>query len=240
MIGRRRITVWTVSVVAALLAVGFTLFQISKARCYSLAGEAICRVETEQPLVALTFDDGPTAEGVALAAETLGRHGVRGTFFLIGGAVQGREPLVRRLVGDGHEIGNHSFSHVRMTLHGATFYDSEIRRTDAALQAAGARRPTRFRPPNGKKLIGLPRALARSGHRMIMWDVEDPAGAQTPQDYARQMVEQARPGSILLVHLMYRSNRTAREALPLIIEGLARRGFRMVTVSELLAAGHGR
>ena len=73
-----------------------------------------------------------------------------------------------------------------------------------------------------------------------MWDVEDPAGAQTPQDYARRMVEQARPGSILLVHLMYRSNRTAREALPLIIEGLARRGFRMVTVSELLAAGHGR
>ena len=152
--------------------------------------------------------------------------------------MEGREPLVRRLVAEGHEIGNHSFSHVRMTLHSAAFYDDEIQRTDAALQSAGAPRPTLFRPPYGKKLIGLPRALARSGHRMIMWDVEDPPGAETPQDYARRMVEQARPGSILLIHLMYRSNRTAREALPLIIDGLRRRGFRMVTVGALLAAGH--
>ncbi len=234
MAGRRRIVLWAVSVVAALAAIGVVLFQISKARCFALAGEAICRVETEQPLVALTFDDGPTEEGVAWAAGMLRRHSARGTFFLIGKAVEGREPLVRRLVGEGHEIGNHSYSHVRMTLHGAAFYDSEIQRTDAALQAAGAPRPTLFRPPYGKKLIGLPRALSRHGHRMIMWDVEDPTDAQTPQDYARQMVEQARPGSILLIHLMYRSNRTAREALPLVIQGLRRRGFRMVTVSELL------
>jgi peptidoglycan/xylan/chitin deacetylase (PgdA/CDA1 family) len=234
MVRRRRIVLWAISVVAALATIAFILFQVSKARCFSLVGEAICRVETEQPLVALTFDDGPTTEGIALATETLGRHGARGTFFLIGDSVERNAPLVRRLVAQGHEIGNHSYSHVRMVLHGAAFYDSEIQRTDAALRAAGAPRPTLFRPPYGKKLIGLPRALARHGHRLIMWDVEDPPDAPTPQDYARRMVEEARPGSILLIHLMYRSNRTAREALPLIVEGLARRGFRMVTVSELL------
>jgi len=234
MTSRRRIALLAISAVAALAAIGVGLFQVSKARCFSLVGEAICRVETEQPLVALTFDDGPTAEGVAWATETLGRHGARGTFFLIGDTVERNAPLVRRLVADGHEIGNHSFSHVRMVGHGAAFYDSEIVRTDALLRAAGAPRPTLFRPPYGKKLIGLPRALARHDYRLIMWDVEDPQDAATPQEYARQMVDQARPGSILLIHLMYRSNGVAREALPLIVEGLARRGFRMVTVSELL------
>lgn len=231
---RRRALVWIGILLVAVFLMTTALFQVSKARCFALVGEAICRVETEVPMVALTFDDGPTPEGVAWASQVLRRHRARGTFFLIGDAISGREPLVRSLVAEGHEIGNHSFSHVRMVGHGAAFYDSEIMRTDALLRAAGAPRPTLFRPPYGKKLIGLPRALARHDYRLIMWDVEDPPGAATAQEYARHMVDQARPGSILLIHLMYRSNGIAREALPLIVEGLARRGFRMVTVSELL------
>jgi peptidoglycan-N-acetylglucosamine deacetylase len=238
--GRRRALAWIGILFIALLLLAAALFQVSKARCFALVGEPICRVETDAPVVALTFDDGPTPQGVAWASQVLRQHDARGTFFLIGEAVPGQESLVRTLVADGHEIGNHSFSHVRMVGHGAAFYDSEIMRTDALLRAAGAPRPTLFRPPYGKKLIGLPRALARHDYRLIMWDIEDPPGAGTPQEYARQMVDQARPGSILLVHLMYRSNGVAREALPLIVEGLARRGFRMVTVSELLRQERGR
>lgn len=233
-IGRRRAFPWLALPFLALLLAAIGLFQISRARCFALVGEAICRVETDAPLVALTFDDGPTPAGVAWASDVLARYDARGTFFLIGSAVSGREALVRTLVAQGHEIGNHSYSHVRMAMRPAAFYEDEIGRTDALLRSAGAPRPVLFRPPYGKKLIGLPRALARRGHRMIMWDVEDPPDARTAQEYARQMVEQARPGSILLIHLMYPSNRTARDALPLIVEGLARRGFRMVTVSELL------
>jgi peptidoglycan/xylan/chitin deacetylase (PgdA/CDA1 family) len=232
--GRRRALIWIGIPFVALVLIAVALFQVSKARCFTLVGEPICRVETDAPMVALTFDDGPTPEGVAWASQVLRRHRARGTFFLIGDSIPGREPLVRSLVAEGHEIGNHSFSHVRMIGHGAAFYDSEIMRTDTLLRAAGAPRPTLFRPPYGKKLIGLPRALARHDYRLIMWDVEDPPGADTAQGYARQMVDQARPGSILLIHLMYRSNVVAREALPLIVEGLKRRGFRMVTVSELL------
>ena len=232
-VGRRSL-IRVALVLAVLLLIALALFQSSRARCFALVGDAVCRVQTDAPLVALTFDDGPTREGVAWATEILRRHDARGTFFLIGNAVPGREPLVRTLVDEGHEVGNHSYSHSRMVLRSAAFYDSEIARTDAALRAAGAPPPSLFRPPYGKKLIGLPRALSRRGHRMIMWDVEDPKDARTPEEFARQMVAQARPGSILLIHLMYPSNRIGREALPLIVEGLARRGFRMVTVSELL------
>ena len=231
---RRKIAFGAAAALALLLATAFILFEISRARCFSLTGEAICHVETEAPLVALTFDDGPTAEGVALATAALRPANAHATFFLIGGEIGGREALVRQLLADGHEIGNHSFSHVRMVLHSSAFFDDEIMRTDTLLRGAGVPSPNLFRPPYGKKLIGLPNALARHNYRMIMWDVEDPPGATSPQAYADAIVREARPGSIILMHIMYNANRTAREALPLIVRGLQARGLRIVTVGELL------
>lgn len=231
---RRGVLLGAAAAVALLLAAAFTLLQISRARCFSLTGEAICRVETNEPIVALSFDDGPTPEGVAWATSILGPAHAHATFFLIGAEVPGREALVRQLLAEGHEVGNHSFSHVRMALHSSSFYDDEIMRTDALLRGAGVRAPDLFRPPYGKKLIGLPNALARHNYRMIMWDVEDPPGAATPQDYANTIVREARPGSIILMHIMYSGNRVAREALPLVIRGLEARGLRIVTVGELL------
>jgi len=217
-----------------VLALAFALFHISRARCFSLVGEAICHVDTNQPIVALTLDDGPTADGTPWALATLRRHRAHATFFLIGASVAGQEPLVRQILAEGNEVGNHSFTHARMIGHSAGFYDSEIMRTDAALRRAGAADPQLFRPPYGKKLIGLPRALARHDYRMIMWDVEDPSGAATPEAYAAEVVRQARPGSIILMHVMYRGNRIAQAALPLVLQGLEARGFRVVTAGELL------
>ena len=231
---RRRIVLGTLGLIVALLALAALMFQISNARCFALVGEAICRVETDQKVVALSFDDGPTREGVEWASRVLAERKARATFFLIGGAAEGQDALVRRIRAGGHEIGNHSFSHVRMVGRSAAFHDSEIVRAEQALIRAGAAKPSLFRPPYGKKLIGLPNALQRRGYRMIMWDVEDPSGASTPQDYARRVVAEARPGSIILMHVMYKSNRIAREALPLVVDGLKARGFRVVTVGELL------
>ena len=224
-----------------LILVAGTLNEISKATCFTLTGHAICRVETDQPLVALTFDDGPTALGVDSILPVLKRYGARGTFFLIGdsffppyGSIDG--PLVRRMVADGHEIGNHSLSHKRMVLHSPSFYDQEIKQTDAILRAAGAPKPTLFRPPYGKKLLGLPIAVERNGYKLIMWDSGDPPD-RDPKAYAEKVLAQVRPGSIILIHPMFPSRATERAALPLILEGLKRRGLRSVTVSELIAAG---
>lgn len=233
---RRRAKFVTALGAALALLAGVTLavFQVSRARCFALVGEAICRVETSEPLVALTFDDGPTSDGVALATAALRAEGAHATFFLIGGAVQENAPLVRLLLAEGHEVGNHSFSHERMIFHTSDWYEQEVMRTDALLRAAGVSNPTLFRPPYGKKLIGLPTALGRHNYRMIMWDVEDPPGATTAHAYAEGILRQARPGSIILMHVMYSSNRIAREALPLVLQGLRARGLRVVTVGELL------
>ena len=221
-------------VLALLLGLQVTALEISKARCFSLVGEAICRVETETPVVALTFDDGPTRIGVDLATNVLRENDARGTFFLIGREIAGREDLVRRLVADGHEIGNHSYSHPRMIFRWPSYHDEQISRADAILRRSGVSTPGLFRPPYGRKLVGLPNALARHDYRMIMWDVEDPSGVTDARAYADHVVRQARPGSIILMHVMYSPNHVAREALPLVVRGLRARGFRLVTVSELL------
>ncbi|WP_114952556.1 polysaccharide deacetylase family protein [Sphingosinicella terrae] len=230
----RRLAILSAAAAALLLVAAIALFQISKARCFTLTGEIVCRVETDEPVVALTFDDGPTPEGVELTLSHLRREGVKATFFLIGSQIEQAPELVGRLAVKGHELGNHSYSHVRMVGRSFAFYDKEIGRTEALLRGMGAPPSGLFRPPYGKKLVGLPRAVAARGLRMVMIDVEEPIDAASPREYADRMVREARPGSILLMHVMYRGNGLAREALPLVLSGLRERGLRVVTVGELL------
>jgi peptidoglycan/xylan/chitin deacetylase (PgdA/CDA1 family) len=219
-------------------AIAAALYFTSKARCFVLVGDIVCRVETDKPMVALTFDDGPTDQGVEAALAALRAGGARATFFLIGGEVAGRPHLVRRIVAEGHEVANHSLTHRVMIGRSAGVYEREIGETHRRLIAAGAPPPTLFRPPYGKKLWGLPAAARRLGYKMVMIDVEEPE-VEDPRVYADRLVREARPGSILLMHVMYRANRTAREAIPLVVRGLRERGFEIVPVSRLLSVEKG-
>lgn len=229
----RRSFRWAAAVVIVLAALQLAAWKIADARCFTIAGSTTCRIDTKVPMVALTFDDGPTRAGLTAALPVLRRHGAHATFFLIGNEAEARPELVRALTAEGQEIGNHSYSHPRMIFRSAGFYDEEIARTDAVLRRAGAA-PRLFRPPYGKKLIGLPRAVERRGYRMITWDVEDPPGATSARDYADRLLRDVRPGSIILMHVMYSPNGVAREALPLVLAGLRERGLQAVTVGRLL------
>jgi peptidoglycan-N-acetylglucosamine deacetylase len=222
----------------AALVSGIAAWRISKARCFQLVGEFTCRVETDEKIVALSFDDGPTPEGVDVALAQLEPRGIKATFFLIGNRMEKWPGEARRLVEAGHELGNHSFTHTRMIGKLAASYDAEIARTDRMLKVEGAKQPTLFRPPFGKRLIGLPLAVERAGYHTIMWDVEDDAEHfPDPKAYAADILARVRPGSIILIHPMYRNNQTAREALPLVLDGLKAKGYHVVPVGELLAVG---
>ena len=229
---------WLVAlgVLAAGTGIAAGLFLVSKAPCFQLIGELACRVETREKLVALTFDDGPTPRGADAVLPILADEGVKATFFVVGQAMERHPAEVRCLVEGGHELGNHSYSHRRMLLMLPSTYASEIARTDALLRQAGEENPTLFRPPYGKRLIGLPLAVGRAGYRTITWDVGE-APETDPQAYAASIVARVRPGSIVLMHPMFDQAELMRTALPLIVDGLRERGYRMVTVSELLAAG---
>jgi peptidoglycan/xylan/chitin deacetylase (PgdA/CDA1 family) len=231
----RRGAILLVTMVAVLMAGGWAAWRLSRARCYALT-PVVCRVQTQAPLVALTFDDGPTDVGVDTVLPLLEAHGAHATFFLIGEQLARRPDLARRLLAAGQELGDHTYTHVRMVGHSQGFYDAQVDRTEQLLARVGSRSGL-FRPPYGKKLIGLPIAVRKHRLTMVLWDIEDPL-TKDPAAFAREVVSKARPGSIILVHPMYPANTTGRAALPAILDGLQHKGLRAVSVGELLRAAH--
>jgi peptidoglycan-N-acetylglucosamine deacetylase len=232
----RRIGIRTVIAASAIILVvsAGLLWQLSRSRCLQLVGELTCRIETEAKLVALTFDDGPTPEGVDAILAELGPRGINATFFLIGNRMEKFPGQAERLIEAGHELGNHTYSHQRNLGRAQEFYAAEIAKTGALLQAAGSDTKL-FRPPFGKRLIGLPLEVERAGYRTIMWDIEDqPEKFNEPRAFAQDILARVRPGSIILIHPMYRHNQVARDALPIVLDGLQSQGYEVVTVSELL------
>ncbi|MEM1056273.1 MAG: polysaccharide deacetylase family protein [Bacteroidota bacterium] len=224
--------------VGLLVLLAFGAWRLSKSRTFQLYGGLVTRVETDQPVVALTFDDGPTPQGTDAILPVLDSLGVRATFFVTGREMEANPEHGRRLVEAGHVLGNHSYSHERMVLKTPGWVRREIETTDQSIREAGWDGPILFRPPYGARLVTLPRYLRQTGRETIYWDLEPESYAEvreTPEAIARHVVEGARPGSIVLLHVMYRANQTSREAVPLIVDGLRARGFRFVTVPGLLA-----
>lgn len=215
----------------------FGAWKLSNAYAFQLFGGLVDRVETEAPVVALTFDDGPTAQFTAEVLEVLSRRQVKATFFVIGEALNRNPELGRQIVAGGHELGNHSYSHTRLILRPLSFIRQEIEQTDELIRQTGYTGEIHFRPPNGKKLILLPYYLASTGRRTITWTVVPESAPGGADAIVACVLEQARPGSIILLHVMYESRAESRAALPGIVDGLQAKGYRFVTVSELLAAG---
>jgi peptidoglycan-N-acetylglucosamine deacetylase len=178
--------------------------------------------------VALTFDDGPSLSQTPAILETLVRLGARATFFEEGRHVAGREALMRQILAAGDEIGNHSFHHP------VDPGPAELSATNAAIHAATGFTPCLFRPPYGEVDGVVERAARANGLAIVLWTL-DSEDDQHPGIAAirRRVVRRAKPGSIVLLHDGGRHPQTVA-ALPGIVEGLERRGLRLVTVTELL------
>lgn len=221
---------------AVLALAGAGLLQWMNSRTFQFFGGLTNRVTTDQKLVALTFDDGPTQRVEPLLA-LLREKDVRATFFLVGAEIEKSPQLARDIVQAGHQVGNHSWSHKRMVFITPAFARAEIEKTDAAIRNTGYVDNIAFRPPYGKKLLVLPWVLRQQGKRSITWDVEpetDDKTAQSSQLIAQAVLAQAKPGSIILLHPMYSDK--ALDALPAVIDGLRQQGYQFVTVDGLLAA----
>ena len=225
----------TLAVLALLLVLAAT-YWLMNSRCFQLVGELVCRGDGTRAQVALTFDDAPVPQTTEAVLATLAEKQVRGTFFAIGAQMAAQPQLTRRIVAAGHQLANHSWSHPRFLLKSSAFIAREIDDTEAQIRAAGYHGRAYFRPPYGKKLLGLPWALKQRGITTVMWDVDaDRFRAQGVEAMIAQTVAAARPGSIILLHPFCTDECAAdRAALPQIIDGLRTRGFALVTVAELL------
>ncbi|HJS14566.1 MAG TPA: polysaccharide deacetylase family protein [Rheinheimera sp.] len=217
----------------------FVIWKLSSSVKFQLFGELIYQVDTEQKLVALTFDDGPTPHYTAGVLQLLDLYQVKATFFVTGADTQRYMTQAKQIVAAGHQLGNHSWSHQRMVFMALDEIQREIEGTDQQIREAGYQGEILFRPPYGKKLVLLPWYLSDTHRTSITWDIAPETfdeDSEDPQTMATEVLEQVNPGSIVLLHLMYKNREASRAALPLIIKGLKEKGYRMVTLSELLAA----
>jgi peptidoglycan/xylan/chitin deacetylase (PgdA/CDA1 family) len=178
--------------------------------------------------VALTFDDGPSRTQTPAILEALDRLGARATFFEEGRHVRGREALMRQILALGDEIGNHSFHHPVDPGEG------ELASTQAAIREATGFTPCLFGPPYGELNRTEVAAARANGLEMVFWtlDSQDDTHPGVGPIRAR-VVRRTKPGQVVLLHDGGRHPQTV-EAIAGIVEGLQRRGFRLVTVTELL------
>lgn len=210
---------------------GERLFRLRAVRAVGCSGSGAGLVSNgprERKVVALTFDDGPSDYTPAFL-DVLSREHARGTFFEIGQEIGGRESTLRRILREGDEIGNHTTHHTEYPGYGS------IAPTTALIESATHFRPCLFRPPGGAVDSSTIAAAAADGMRTVTWDV-DPADWSNPGSAAvyGRIVGAVRPGSIVLMHDGGGDRSGTLAALPRIIDTLRARGYRFVTVTELL------
>ncbi|MFI6320655.1 polysaccharide deacetylase family protein [Nonomuraea sp. NPDC050556] len=180
--------------------------------------------------VALTFDDGPSRYTTKLL-DLLDEAGAKGTFFVVGQNTARYPDVLKRMVAEGHELGSHTQNHANLTRLSAEKAYKEIMGPMPDLEAAGAS-VTLMRPPYGATNGTVGRAAERAGLAQILWTVD-------PEDWrvrnsavvARRVLAHTKRGSIVLVHDIHP---TTVAAMPKVIAELKRRGYELVTVSELL------
>lgn len=224
-----------IMVVVALLLIATGLYVLMNSRTYQVAGRIVARVKTDERVVALTLDDGPS-ERTPDILKTLADADIPATFYLIGNELADRPDDGRAIADAGHEIGNHTYHHRRMVFVTPGFVRDEIESTDAEIAKTGYQGPVTFRPPNGKKLFALPLYLYSHDRVTVTWDVEPDSGKSPSTDeIVADTVENVRPGSIILLHTMYDSGAPSLAAIPRIAQALKDQGYRFVTVSQLLA-----
>lgn len=190
--------------------------------------------EAEDKCVALTLDDGPSAEYTGRVLDVLSGAGVKATFFVVGQRVVENRALVRRMREEGHEIGNHSFSHPWLSHLSLAAAARQITQTDEAVVAITGVRPRVVRAPYGD----LPNDLrvVGGGRPFIGWSNDTSDYAHPSQS---TIVRRATGGGRTLIVLMHDIHRWSLAAMPGVVAGLKARGYRFVTVTELLEGACG-
>jgi peptidoglycan/xylan/chitin deacetylase (PgdA/CDA1 family) len=200
-------------------------------------GSSVCRVKTNEKVVALTYDDGPrspTTEGVL---DVLAKHQVNATFFLIGQRAEKNKDLVKKVYQAGHELGNHTYSHSWLMFRSSGFIHDQIEKTDKIIRDCGYNKEIHFRSPHGMKLFTDSWALKKMKRKNIVfdqwavsWDWTSPG----VKKIVKNVMSGVKPGSIILFHDGCGDEHDVVEASDIIITKLKAQGYQFVTISELL------
>ena len=192
------------------------------------------QIRVDQPYIAMTFDDGPSAATTPRLLDILKQRNIKATFFLIGQNAASNPDIVRRILADGHEIGNHSWTHPQLSKLSDDRVTTEISKTQDAIKEATGFTPTLLRPPYGAITTRQREWIeGRFGLSIILWSV-DPFDWKRPgaSVITQRILSQVRPGAIILSHDIHKQT---VDAMPATLDALAAKGYKFVTVTELIA-----
>ncbi|MGO7169546.1 polysaccharide deacetylase family protein [Rhizobium leguminosarum] len=181
-------------------------------------------------LIALTYDDGPTAV-TSRILDVLKTRNAKATFFPIGSKVHEAAAMMRRMASEGHAIGNHTINHLRLTEMSPDVARAEIEEANALLTEVTGQRPTVFRPPYAALNDSVRDILRSNGLAIIMWSIYPERLAFSATTVRDRVVENARDGDIVFLH---DTSSQAVEATQGIADELSGKGFEFVTVPELI------
>lgn len=190
----------------------------------------------EEKKIALTFDDGPHPIYTKRILNILKKYGVSATFFIIGENVRYYGDVLKDVVNEGHELGNHTFSHQNIKNKSAEDILSELNECTEAIYQSCGERTTLFRPPGGIMAdVCIRDTEILSEYNIIYWSIDTHDWAhESPCKIAENVIKNIKSGDIILMHDYIGRNSPTPDALEIIIPELQRLGFEFVTVSELI------
>lgn len=222
-----------------ILTLAFVLLKglvwLTSYRSPQFIGKAITHINTDKKLIALTFDDGPFPPYTDSILRILREQEIHASFFVIGKNAWLHPDLIKQIYREGHEIGNHSWSHKSLVWKSPYYIREEIEKTDSILRKLGYKKEIAFRAPFGEKFIVLPWVLSKMHKKHILFDVlandwESPG----VEAIVNKVMSQVKPGSIIILHDGDSERKQTVEALAIIIPKLKDLGYRFVTISELI------
>ncbi|MCK4777372.1 MAG: polysaccharide deacetylase family protein [Actinomycetia bacterium] len=181
--------------------------------------------------IVLTFDDGPSDNTLKIV-EILKQYDVKATFFFVGKRIIGKSDIIKKVTEAGMEIGNHSYNHIDLKNLTKETVLAEIRKTEEVIISSGGEKPVFLRPPAGHYDWVALEAAKELNYIFTLWSVHGQDTRKiTEKEIASGVIRHTQGGAIVLLH---ETNPKTIQALPVILEGLAEKGLKPVTISELL------
>ena len=223
--------------ISVLVGIGLVVFWIEPLGVLNLlerfTPQIIYRIPTHQPLVALSFDDGPHPDFTRQVLHILERHNATATFFLIGDRALRHPEVLAEIKAAGHEVANHYFSDGSILGHSPSEFNGYLKRTEAAIGITSG--PKLFRPPGGVARPSQLRLARAHGYQCVLGCAYPHDPIHPPGWYIRWLVEKnLMPGTIVILHDGISNPTRSIQALPHILEVGARKGLRFVSISALM------
>lgn len=193
-------------------------------------------VGTDEKIIALTFDDGPHPRYTDEILDILGKYNVKGTFFVIGRNAESYPKKLKRIADEGHEIGNHTYSHITAGKASKENFGAELKKTHGIIKKITGKDTVLFRPPTGYCNTVAVKSAAEMNYKIIVWTVDTRDWMHTStENIVKTVKTHAMGGCIVLFHDFVTAPSPTPSALRELIPYLIEEGYRFVTVSELLS-----